>query len=208
MTQIPDKDTTYILLQIPESEMHKHLPTFGQLRFQTYISPEDTGKTGKHPGICLMEMLDEYTRKEDGYPLLFLARLYELLYVLYRDHTTQALHPGGAMGRDIKRMTQVMDWVQENYQQPLTLGEAAERSGLSREYFCRMFKRYTGQTFLEYLTAERAMHLYDALKTSDSSLTLLMEQNGITNYKVFMRAFKKLYGDTPQKIRKSLLGQP
>jgi transcriptional regulator GlxA family with amidase domain len=151
-----------------------------------------------------MEMLDGYTRKEDGYPLLFLSRLYELLYVLYRDYTSQALRPGGAMGRDIKRMTQVMDWVHENYQKQVSLGEAADRAGLSREYFCRMFKRYTGQTFLEYLTAERAMHLYDSLKTSDASLTLLMEQNGITNYKVFMRAFKKLYGSTPQKIRKTL----
>jgi AraC-like DNA-binding protein len=112
------------------------------------------------------------------------------------------------MGRDIKRMTQVMDWIQENYHQPVTLGEAAERAGLSREYFCRMFKRYTGQTFLEYLNAERAMHLYNSLKTSDASLTLLMEQNGITNYKVFMRAFKKLYGSTPQTIRKSLSDQP
>ena len=30
-----------------------------------------------------------------------------------------------------------------------------------------------------------------------------MEKNGITNYKVFMRTFKRLYGDTPQRVRKA-----
>lgn len=30
-----------------------------------------------------------------------------------------------------------------------------------------------------------------------------MVQNGLTNYKVFMRVFKEMYGTTPQKIRKS-----
>lgn len=45
------------------------------------------------------------------------------------------------------------------------------------------------------------MNLYEELKTSDLSLTLLMEQNGLTNYKTFIRTFKELYGTTPRSIR-------
>lgn len=48
------------------------------------------------------------------------------------------------------------------------------------------------------------MHLYEDLKNTDDSITVLMEKNGIRNYKVFMRTFKKLYGDTPQKIRSEI----
>lgn len=204
MTQVHNEDSSYILLQIPENELLHFLPEFESLRFHTFISPDTLPENVPHPGSYIREMLNEYEKKSDGYQLLFTARLYELLYVMYRNFSFWSTRRGDITGRDIKRITQVMDWVKQNYQQPLTLNQAADSIGLSREYFCRMFKKYTGQTFLEYLNAERAIHLYDSLRKSDQSLTLLMENHGITNYKVFMRTFKKMYGNTPQKIRKSL----
>ena len=76
-----------------------------------------------------------------------------------------------------------------------------ESLALSKEYFCRLFKKYTGQTFLEYLNDVRTMHLYEDLQNSDETITVLMEKNGLSNYKIFMRTFKKLYGSTPQKMR-------
>jgi AraC-like DNA-binding protein/mannose-6-phosphate isomerase-like protein (cupin superfamily) len=196
MTQIPEPTTAYILLQIPENELLKLLPHFETLRFQTLIQGAYSG-----PGAYLTEMLREYEAKESGYQLLFLARLYELIYMLYRNYSSRPALSSDSADRDLKRITQVMDWIQKNYREPLTLNEAADFVGLSREYFCRMFKKCTGQTFLEYLNAERAMHLYDSLRESDKNLTLLMEEHGITNYKVFMRAFKHLYGRTPQQVR-------
>ena len=110
----------------------------------------------------------------------------------------------GANRRYLERVTQVMDWVRNHFQEQLTLDDAAASLAVSREYFCRLFKRYTGQTFLEYLNSVRTMHLYEDLKNTDDSITVLMEKNGISNYKVFMRTFKKLYGDTPQKIRSGI----
>lgn len=204
MTQIPEEDTAYILLQIPENELIRLLPDFHHLRFYTMITPGIRSSGQPHPAFYIYEMQKLHAKMEDGYQLIFTARLYELLFTLYRNYSLWSNEREKSIGRDIKRITQVMDWVRSNYQQPLTLNQAADSIGLSREYFCRMFKKYTGQTFLEYLNAERAMHLYDSLKKSDQSLTILMEQNGITNYKVFMRTFKKIYGNTPQKIRKEL----
>lgn len=204
MTQVPSEETSYILLQIPESELHRLLSNPDTLHFHTYIAPDHQSQGRPHPGFYLMEMLREYNRKEDGYQLIFTARLYELLYCLYHDYSNRMEKKPHTIGRDIHRVTQVMDWIHQHYREPITLNEAADSLGLSREYFCRIFKKYTGQTFLEYLNAERAMHLYEALRKSDQNITLLMEENGITNYKVFMRSFKKIYGNTPQKIRKNL----
>ena len=94
-----------------------------------------------------------------------------------------------------------MDWVGEHYREPLTLDEAAGNLGLSREYFCRIFKKYTGQTFLEYLNGIRVMRFHDELIYSNDSITNLMAAHGISNYKIFLRTFKKIYGDTPQRMR-------
>ncbi len=54
---------------------------------------------------------------------------------------------------------------------------------------------------IEFLCSTRTMHLYNQLQTSDLSIPMLMEENGMTNYKTFIRTFKEIYGATPQKVR-------
>lgn len=88
-------------------------------------------------------------------------------------------------------MTHVMNWVKVHYPEPLSLETAADSLALSKEYFCRLFKKYTGQTFLEYLNDVRTMHLYEDLQNSDETITVLMEKNGLSNYKIFMRTLQK-----------------
>ena len=169
------------------------------------IAPADNGEVFSGLRQSLEHMLDAYTRQGNGYQFFFAAKLYEFLYHLYRNFCTLSPSaPETGANRDLERVTQVMDWVRNHFQKPLTLDDAAASLAVSREYFCRLFKRYTGQTFLEYLNSVRTMHLYEDLKNTDDSITVLMEKNGIRNYKVFMRTFKKLYGDTPQKIRSEI----
>ena len=78
-----------------------------------------------------------------------------------------------------------MKWIRTNYREPLTLDQASGSLAVSREYFCRLFKKYTGQTFLEYLNDVRTMQLAKELIQSDDTITVLMEKHGLTNYKVF-----------------------
>lgn len=192
-------DSVYILLQISAEQLKQYLPEMESLHFQTLIPAEALSET---ISTCISSMLDLFQKHPDGYQLLFTARLYELLFQLYTNHTKRiSLNSAGIATRDFKRITQTMKWVRCNFQQPLSLDDAAASLNLSREHFCRLFKKYTGQTFLEYVNAVRTMHLYEDLTKTDKSITLLMEENCLTNYKVFMRIFKKLYGNTPQKIR-------
>ena len=58
------------------------------------------------------------------------------------------------------------------------------------------------QRRLQYIRRNRK-RLYEELQTSDQSIPALMEQNGLTNYKTFLRMFHELYGTTPQKVRQS-----
>lgn len=209
MTQTWGEKTEYVLLQISEEQLNGFFPDFHLLRFETRISGA-SGADGKiedastgTPLEVLKEMLDIHEKQEDGFSLRFMAKLYELLYQLYHEHAqwqTPGIH--SSEQRNFTRMTQTIDWVQNHYRESIKLEEAAAHLGFSREYFCRMFKKYTGQTFLEYVNGVRAMKLYEEMKDSDESITILMEKHGITNYKVFLHTFRKLYGDTPQKVRK------
>lgn len=223
MTKTYGDKTEYILLQIPAVQLQAYFPDFRLLRFQTMIPgpahpgivppgtvhpesahPEPGQATAKSPGHILMEMLDIFQEKADGYPLIFSAKLYELLYCLYRGYSRWCVSGTQASeNRNFSRIAEMIDWIYEHYREPLSLDEAAAHAGFSREYFCRIFKKCTGQTFLEYVNGVRAMKLYEEMGNSEESITSLMEKHGITNYKVFLQTFRKLYGDTPRGLRKN-----
>ena len=190
---------TYLLLQISASQMRQYLPNFDTMRFDTIIPCSEQPAPLR---ALLSEMNEIRQNPSDSYQLLFTSRLYEFLYHLCRSYSHQI--PSASLTgsqRDLQRVTHVMNWVKVHYPEPLSLETAADSLALSKEYFCRLFKKYTGQTFLEYLNDVRTMHLYEDLQNSDETITVLMEKNGLSNYKIFMRTFKKLYGSTRQKMR-------
>lgn len=196
MTRTTAEVTEYVLLQISAPQIAAFFPDLGQIRFDTRISG------CQYEEGVIKELIEIYERKEEGYPLLFSARLYELIYCLYCRHARGIPHTDMTNAqRNFVKIAKILDWVQNHYKESLGIDEAAGYLGFSREYFCRIFKRHTGQTFLEYVNGVRAMKFYEELIRSDQSITVLMERHGITNYKVFLHTFRKLYGDTPQKIR-------
>ena len=193
----------YVLIQLSAQRLRTFFPGKDGLRFSTFIP---RARIQENPGLfhALSEMERLYNENEDGYQLLFQARFFEFLYELYRGHSATALHQtDGANARDINRVMEVVSWVQGKYREPLTLDDAAAQLSISKEYFCRIFKKYTGQTFLDYLCMVRTTKFYEQLQSSDLSIPELMERNGLNNYKTFLRTFHCLYGATPQKIRQS-----
>jgi len=192
----------YFLLQIPSALMQEYFPNFDQLHFQTLLQVCHDSKSLAKITDIFNQLFQSYHLKEDGYQLLFSAHLYTLLYHLYKQHTTLISPNIESPKRDFNRIAIIMGWINQHFHSPLTLTAAAHKLNISKEYLCRLFKKYMGQTFLEYLYTVRTMNVYEKLKKNDTPLTLLLEQSGITNYKIFMRTFKQLYGDTPRNIRK------
>ena len=193
----------YVLIQLSAQCLGEYFPGKDGLRFSTLIRREEIQR---NPAIfeALAAMQQLYEGNEDGYQLLFRARFCEFLYALYKFHSTTTLRrTEDAANRDLNRVMNVVTWVQQHYREPLSLEDAAAQLGISKEYFCRIFKKYTGQTFLDYLCMTRTSSLCEQLQTSDLSIPELMEQNGLTNYKTFLRTFHCLYGTTPQKMRRS-----
>jgi len=193
--------TLYHLLQVPEGMLRRIIPDLDQLRFRTLIRAE-TRQDNMNMLSLLQEMQKITEEKEDGYPFLFQSRLYEFLYLIYRcgvdRKDTSDNHTFSEIGK-------VLPWIQEHYNESLTLEKAAARAGFSKEYFCRLFKKYTGQTFLDYLNSVRAAKLYEDLGSMDISITNLLEKHGIRNYKVFLKKFRTMYGTTPRAVRIQLL---
>lgn len=196
----------YFLLQIPSIHLERLGADWELIHFYEYLPHSGVDAAlNRQLNERILELSNLHESNEKGASLLFLSRLYELLYLLYtRSSSLLTAESKSRTRRDFERIEQSMQYVKQHYREPISLSEVADTLSLSTEYFCRLFKKYTGQTFLTYVSQIRTMYFYHDLIQSTESVTFLLEQNGITNYKAFMRDFKKTYGTTPLKLRHTL----
>ena len=195
-------ETDYLLLQIPTEYLSRVLNQVPLLQFQEYF-PSIT-RNDSQSGLChcLLALAETYLNKEDGYLLHFSSVVYEFLYLLYKNHSHRISPQAKEReNHNFERMEVIIAYVKANYKEDISLNDAAKLIYVSPEHFCRLFKKHTGQTFLEYVNAIRLIHFHQELLSTDYNINELMERSGITNYKVFIRSFKETYGTTPGKLR-------
>jgi transcriptional regulator GlxA family with amidase domain len=99
------------------------------------------------------------------------------------------------------RILEAMEYMRQHYREDLTTQSVAEKCGYTREYFCRLFKRYANQTFKHYLTSLRLAATVEAMRESDQSARQLAICNGFPDEKSFFLAFRQEYGTTPARWR-------
>lgn len=193
-----------LLLQIPYELLNHSIPDYKMIRFREHFPHSELSEDPLFQNMIqylhTMKML--YKQGEDGYPLLFISNLNLFLHTLYRNYAIrQNLLEKNKVAKHLSRLKEVLDFVDENYMEPLSLKEAASIAKLNSEYFCRSFKKYTGFTFMEYVNLVRLTHIHSDILHSDDSISIIQERHGFTNYKVFNRMFKECYGCTPSKLR-------
>lgn len=109
---------------------------------------------------------------------------------------------------NMERLERICDYVEHHYQEEITLQEAADELGLNKEYFCRFFKRNTGNSFIRYVNQVRINHIYQDLLHTDDSVQEIMERHGFYNQKLFYRMFKERYDCTPREARNMAQNNP
>jgi YesN/AraC family two-component response regulator len=99
------------------------------------------------------------------------------------------------------RIFEVLEYMERHYREELTTQSVAEQFGITREYFCRQFKRYTNQTFKDYLTGLRLSATVKEMRYSDKRARQIALCQGFPDEKSFIAAFKKEFGTTPARWR-------
>ncbi|MAU16425.1 MAG: AraC family transcriptional regulator [Muricauda sp.] len=101
-----------------------------------------------------------------------------------------------------KRMGKVYDYAMEHYQESITLDEIAEKANMSKNAFCRYFKKRTNKTFFQFLIEIRIENACKLLlKNPELSIATIAEQCGFNNIANFNRKFKAFKHCTPTQYR-------
>ncbi|RYE83306.1 MAG: helix-turn-helix domain-containing protein, partial [Myxococcales bacterium] len=79
----------------------------------------------------------------------------------------------------------------------------ARHAGLSQWHFQRIFRALTGETLKTYVRSRRFAHALDRLAHSDERVLEIALAAGFDSQEAFTRAFKKAFGVTPARYRRS-----
>ena len=128
------------------------------------------------------------------------ARLRELLRDYYRELLPDVYR--NARGRSTREIVRVQRYMQEHYDQEISLKALAELACVSPHYFSAYFKAETGQNYKAFLTRVRMERAMELVINSDLKTYEIAERVGYNNVRRFVDAFRAAYGMSPLDYRK------
>ena len=102
-----------------------------------------------------------------------------------------------------KRIRIAMDYINDNYNNNITIDQLATISNLSKYHFSRLFKKITNQSPYQYLAHKRIENAKMYLKNSHLTITEIAFEVGFSNVSAFVRLFSKIVGFSPSSFRKN-----
>ncbi|MEK3882371.1 helix-turn-helix domain-containing protein [Paenibacillus sp. PL2-23] len=95
-------------------------------------------------------------------------------------------------------------FVTQHLDRKITLEEVAEQLFMNPSYFSRLFKKETGETFIEYVTRMKMHRAKELLESSATPVGKICELLGYDNQSYFIKLFKAFAGVTPVEFRGQL----
>lgn len=199
----------FICIHISREYMKKYLPDIDL--YQIHCLPDDIPDEQFPEYLALCQRMEDLTRLyiEDAPAFLMEAEgiIMQVLAHLFRYFSVKKAANASPVDKlSLERIRSVISYVEEHFQERISLQEIADHLGLGREYFCRFFKKNMGMSFLQYVNEVRVSHIYQDLLRTDAPIYELAEQNGFHNQKLFNRMFKEIYGCTPSAVRSAEKG--
>lgn len=199
------RHAVYLCVHILPSQMCKFVPNFDQLSFSFAFDPEDQVKAIAYEQlrIHMQEIFRQTEETQVAYKLEQQARLYALTALLVK-HFSQplAMEETTLRRSDMTRLEPVLEYIQLHHAQELPLEDAANAMGLNKEYFCRLFKKNMGVSYLQYVYQVRTTAFCRELETSDDPIGEIAERHGFRDPKMLNQYFREIYGCTPSEKRK------
>ena len=131
-----------LLLTISDSFMDQYYSEYRNSRFECFSQEIDMGREMMLDQMrkLLVELMITYSRRDEGYQIEMQGFLCEILLILIRRFKQK----GSAIEKldiDDFRLTKIIEYMERNYHQVITLEEIAKKSYLSTGYLSMYFKK-------------------------------------------------------------------
>ena len=96
---------------------------------------------------------------------------------------------------------EAITYIEQNFQNDISVVDIANRLGINRSYFGKIFKQTLKQTPQEFLINYRMIKATELLRLTKMSIGDISKSVGYENQLHFSRAFKKIYNISPREWR-------
>ncbi|WP_158289427.1 AraC family transcriptional regulator [Paenibacillus flagellatus] len=218
---VDDKDCELVLLDFMPAFLGDHLKPFSRSLFQHVVQYEKSGTSSEwlQPWLhisqdkqllveqLLQDIQEEVAEREEGYEFSVQINVVKLLILIDREFRRTERQRQAASGQrpPNPQFQDVIRYIHENYGQDIPLEQGAYIANMTPAYFSHLFKKTTGQTFVEYLHEVRIERAKELIRLNAHTMTQICFQVGFRHLSHFIRTFKKRTGMTPTDYKKSVL---
>lgn len=195
--RMPDENSPVDLLKLPafrafEARVLK-IPPFIRVPTSDLLNIES----------LMGSIIHEYNAKSIGYLTVLKGHLHILITQLLRIVEMEQQRPSGSRNHLRDTFPVVIDYIDRNYQNKITLSELASNSFFNPSYFGQVFKTSFGMTPMEYVNKKRIHEAARILIEHDATAEQVCFMVGFKDRKQFYKLFKQYKGLTPGQFRKS-----
>ncbi|OME94666.1 MULTISPECIES: AraC family transcriptional regulator [Paenibacillus] len=101
-----------------------------------------------------------------------------------------------------QRIQSVLNYIETHVQEDIPCESLVALAGFSKSHFLRVFEAYTGFTVMSYVRSRKLHLAAERLSYSNDKIADIAYDYGFESHDVFGRAFKRMYGLTPENYRK------
>ena len=134
----------------------------------------------------------------DATPFHLMGHLYLFIDYLSRSSSSQITASGRVRDFYIK---EALNYIEQNFQNDISVENIASFCGLNRTYFGRIFKETVGKSPQQFLLSYRMAKAAELLKLTELTINDVGNAVGYPNQLHFSRAFKNVYGLSPREWR-------
>ena len=128
--------------------------------------------------------------------------LYQFFAILIDHAHAENLQPAVDYGKETY-VTQVIDFIEMNYANAVTVQSIASHVGLQRSYLCSLFKEQIGSSIQSYLVHYRMRRAAELTMDLNLSIGDIARSVGYSDQLLFSKMFKKVMGEAPTYYRKN-----
>ena len=144
----------------------------------------------------LLYLVEKYTSRETA---ILTSKIFAIDFK--RDSQSQFIMFKGQREHTDEDVKKAQKFIENNFQDKITIDELSSKCALSRRSLERRFKKATNNTVSEYIQRVKIEAAKKSFETSRKNITEVMFDVGYSDTKAFRGIFKKITGMTPFDYR-------
>ena len=167
-------------------------------------------RNGDRDAARMQELVLFLAKQAFGNEFLITKTFFEIWeLIMTRVNETGEFSQDDIVNQDVHNevLKAMMNYVDKNYMNNITLNEVASAGGVSRSLCNTIFNKYTQMTPIEYIMHFRTRKVADLLQSGDMPMSEIAEMTGFSNASYMAETFKKFYKFSPREYKQTMQSQ-